>query len=457
MRTPVLLLSLGLTLGLLVSAPAQAQERESALDRYVKKPQPSYAWVQRKAEARPGGVSWVRFHLTSQEWRGINWKHRLNLIVPPPATGERARPGHAVLVITGGGREDQLLMVITPLAQRLGVPIAILHDVPNQPLFREETGRKLKEDALIAYTFKRFVETGDETWPALFPMVKSAMAAMDCLGEYSAKQGQSWPFARLNKFVTTGGSKRGWTTWLSAVADSRVIGIAPIVYDNLKVGEQIALHMKTFGRPSPSIHDYTDAGLLDYMPTPRGRQLMRMVDPWSYRERITVPKMAMIGTNDTYWPLESIHVYAHELPGDVYCHYVPGAGHGAGLSVLGAAAGFFDFVTKRTPDLPEVKMTILPGDRAASFRALRQPKRIERVRLWGSHVAGRDFTKSEWKRVEAPRAGQRWRASLPVAVDRREGRAAFIGELELKDSAGEVFTIHTPVQVWDLGRASASE
>ena len=44
-----------------------------------------------------------------------------------------------------------------------------------------------------------------------------------------------------------------------------------------------------------------------------------------------------------------------------------------------------------------------------------------------------------------------------MRFDRREGRAAFIGELELKDSAGEVFTIHTPVQVWDLGRASASE
>ncbi|MGE0709367.1 MAG: PhoPQ-activated protein PqaA family protein [Planctomycetota bacterium] len=458
---------LPLLCALLCVAPARAgdstQAAASPLDRYVKKPQPRYGWEVKSSETRPDGVRWVRLVLTSQEWQGLLWKHRLNLVVPPAATGARARPGHAVLFMTGTGGEGETLLVASTLALRIGAPVAVLHDIPNQPLFKEQTGKKLKEDALIAYTFVRYLETGDEEWPALFPMVRSCMAAMDALGEYSAQQVRAqqaqaapagskdaWAHGKLTKFVTTGGSKRGWTTWLSAVTDPRVVGVAPIVYDNLNVAEQMRLHYQTFGKPSPSIHDYTDAGLIDAMKTPRGRHLMDMVDPFTYRSRITVPKLALIGTNDTYWPLEAIHAYAHEMPGELRCHYVPNAGHGAGLSVIGALAGFFDEVSGRTAKLPDVKMVILPRAKA-TFEPLEGGARIQKVRLWGSHVVGREFTKSKWVRVDATRLTRGWEAPLPQDTVGDQGRSAYIGELEVLDSARETFTIHTPVQVWDLG------
>jgi PhoPQ-activated pathogenicity-related protein len=115
-----------------------------------------------------------------------------------------------------------------------------------------------------------------------------------------------------------------------------VIGIAPIVFDNLDYERQIALHFETWGKPSPSIHDYTDAGLLELLQTDRGRQLVQLVDPYSYADRLDLPKLALIGTNDTYWPLDSVNIYRGGLPGEFYCHYVPNAGHGAGLSVVSA-------------------------------------------------------------------------------------------------------------------------
>lgn len=443
-------LARALSLLVLCAAPAWAESASDALDEYIARPQPSYGWKVRATETI-GPVAVARLELTSQVWQGITWKHRLNLLIPKAAEGERARPEHALLVITGSGGERQHMQVASAVAAQLGVPVAILHDVPNQPLFREVTpnGKGLREDALIAYTFQKFAETGRADWPLLLPMARAAVAAMDALGEFSA-QAKPWEFGRLSKFVTCGGSKRGWTTWLSACVDPRVVGIAPIVYDNLNIPEQIALHFATWGHPSPSIHDYTERGLIPLLRSPRGQQLLRIVDPYAYRERLTVPKMAMIGTNDTYWPLEAIHLYRGGLPGELYCHYVPNTGHGVGPSIVQAIVGFFDAVTGRIPSLPRARLDVFP-QRGARIRLLSGAEQVEHVRLWASHVAGKDFTKSRWVRVEAERSEDGWRAALPDPCRADEGRVAFIGELEVDASNGAPFTVHTPVQVWELG------
>jgi len=440
-----------------VASPERDLSR--ALEAYVHRPQPSYGWKITGRQAQGGGVEAIEVELVSQEWRGRRWVHRLHVVVPPAATGERARPGHCLLAIAGSGDARQVVGLLSLAATRLGVPIAVLQDVPNQPLFREETerGRGLKEDALIAYTFSRFAETGDPEWLALLPMTRAAVAAMDALGELSAaeagRQRESpWAFGRLERFVTTGGSKRGWTTWLTGVVEpERVIGIAPIVFDNLNIAAQLDLHIQTWGHPSPSIHDYTDAGLMELVESERGRELLAVVDPYSYASRLDLPKLVLIGTNDTYWPLEAIHLYRGGLPGQLYQHYVPNAGHGAGLSAVEALVGFVDHVTDRIPALPELELQVAPGEGAVIRpRAAADGRRLRRVRLWGAHVEGRDFTQASWHVVDAARGEDGWRAPFPAACDRTRGNAAFIGEVELDDSGGGSFTIHTPVQVWQL-------
>jgi PhoPQ-activated pathogenicity-related protein len=104
---------------------------------------------------------------------------------------------------------------------------------PNQPLVLHHDGVPRKEDDFIAYTWDQFLKTGDETWPARLPMVKSAVRAMDCVQELLASdQGGRVP---IEKFVVAGGSKRGWTTWCTAAVDQRVAAIIPVVVDVVNV------------------------------------------------------------------------------------------------------------------------------------------------------------------------------------------------------------------------------
>jgi PhoPQ-activated pathogenicity-related protein len=64
--------------------------------------------------------------------------------------------------------------------------VAVLFDVPNQPLF----GGK-REDWLISHTFLEFLRTGDPRWPALVPMVESTVVSMNLIQDYATSSGDS--------------------------------------------------------------------------------------------------------------------------------------------------------------------------------------------------------------------------------------------------------------------------
>ena len=69
------------------------------------------------------------------------------------------------------------------LARQIKAPIAILYNIPNQPLL----GGK-KEDALIAETFVPGPGHEGYHWPLLFPMAKSVVKAMDALQAFSKEE-----------------------------------------------------------------------------------------------------------------------------------------------------------------------------------------------------------------------------------------------------------------------------
>ena len=119
------------------------------------------------------------------------------------------------------------------MAKATNSVVAELRMVPNQPLVLNSDGKPRSEDDLLAYGWVKFMDTGDPLWIPRLPMVKSAVRAMDTVTALLAsEQGGK---VDVKTFVVAGGSKRGWTTWLTGAVDKRVVAVVPIVIDVVNV------------------------------------------------------------------------------------------------------------------------------------------------------------------------------------------------------------------------------
>src|SRR5690606_23833858 len=154
-------------------------------------------------------------------------------------------------------------------------------------------------------------EDGDYTWPLLFPMVKSAVRAMDAVQEFAKAKRKT----AVNRFVVTGLSKRGWTTWLTSSQDARVEAFAPMVIDILNMPVNLVYQIETWKDYSPQIQDYVALGLVQDLESDRGKNLATMIDPYSYRQLLNKPKMLFMGTNDPYWVIDAVRHYIDDIPG----------------------------------------------------------------------------------------------------------------------------------------------
>ena len=281
---------------------------------YIARDEKCFGWSIKNKTATPLGTVY-EIELTSQCWQGINWEHQILVCVP---AGMKPRKT-MLLWNTGGKASTTSALFGMQLAAKSQSPVALLFGIPKQPLFDGK-----KEDALIAETFVRFLETKDSTWPLLFPMVKSLVKAMDALQAFTEKEFQQ----KVENFVVSGASKRGWTSWLTGAADKRVKAIAPLMIDTLNFQEQIPGQIKAFGTYSEQLADYTSRNLVPLPESKEGKTLWHWVDPYQYREKLTMPKMIINGANDPYWTLDALNNYWDGLKGDKYILYVPNAGHG---------------------------------------------------------------------------------------------------------------------------------
>ena len=389
-------------------AGVEAKATDELLN-YVDAPDDAFDWKLVNDDRKIFGVSIHHLKLTSQRWQGITWTHDLFVIEPPTIT----HPEHMILFITGGSNlkqpVDEDLSAGMTLATQSGARVAVLHQVPNQPLL---DGRS--EDDLITETWLRYLDSGDASWPLLFPMVKSVVKTMDAVQAFAAEK--QWQ--PIKGFVTTGASKRGWTSWLAPAADGRIIATAPMVIDMLNFSAQIKHQYAMWGAPSEQIHDYTSKGLIREDGTPRpGREanLWAMMDPYSYRDRVPVPKLLVVGANDPYWTTDAMNQYWDELPGEKSIFRAANAGHGLeGSRERGIAtiAAFFQRVVTATP-MPTLQWAFRPDVKAIAVEVTSDETPMKAM-VWVARSPTMDFRKSVWQLESLAQENAGWAGSVAI-------------------------------------------
>jgi len=318
-------------LALLAQPGQEASTRPSgqltALDRYVAAPDPSFAWKVVR-ESRAEGATSTLLEMTSQRWLTEQdverplWTHWITVVRPAKVTSDVG-----LLFISGGSSERPAPANppawLLDAARDTGTVTAELRLVPNQPVvFKDDATRKPRsEDDFIAYTWDKFLRTGDERWPARLPMTKSAVRAMDAVTEFAASpQGGG---NRVSRFVVSGASKRGWTAWATAAVDRRVVALVPAVIDMLNAEPSFVHHYRAYGGWSDAVNDYVQHGIMDWMGTPEFRKLMKIEEPYEYRDRLTMPKLLLNASGDQFFLPDSSQFYFDDLPGRRTCAMCP--------------------------------------------------------------------------------------------------------------------------------------
>jgi PhoPQ-activated pathogenicity-related protein len=420
----------------------------SPLSDYVYAPEPVYGYTLMETIDGPGYSAHVLL-MNALEWRTPQevdrtlWSHQVVIIVPDVVTATTG------LLLVNGGSDP--LDPVDPLVIELGAPIAVLtgsvlaavSQIPNQPLLFPDEAEPISEDALVAYSWDKAMDTGDASWAAYLPMTKASVRALDAVQDFLSARGRA-----VTDFVVTGFSKRGATAWLVAAVDPRVRAVAPGVFDILDMALQIERHYEAYGFYAPAITDYVHYDIVGRTRSPEGRFLTSIVDPLSYAKLLAMPKLVLVATGDQFFLPDSANHYVDRLPGETLVRQVPNTDHGftnAELQVFFDLLGWYQTVLQDVVR-PQIAWRF-EGDGTLVVTSDQPPLSAQ---LWqATNPDARDFRLEtfgpQWSSTPlAAKPDGSYRVQVPAPP---AGWTGYLVQLAYPGPSGTQQTYGTPVQV----------
>ncbi|TNF36755.1 MAG: PhoPQ-activated pathogenicity [Gammaproteobacteria bacterium] len=419
--TSLLLLWLGLIQINVHAEGLSLNTPETALKTYVEYNDGMFN-MQHIASIPASGYSVHLYRLTSQKWlteAEVNqpvWTHSVVIVIPNTVATTTG-----MLFVAGDDNDDPLpdasnevVQIVAQLALGSQSIVSAIFQAPNQPLLFNGETNPVKEDALVAYTWKKALDTGNYIWPAYLPMVKSVVKAMDGIQQVVPTLSNY----AINDFVLTGYSKRGATVYLTAAVDDRVRAMAPGVIDYLNMIPSMEHHYQSYGFFSSAIDDYVELGVTSRLRAPEFSELMKVVDPYSYKQQYTMEKLLLNSSGDQFFLPDSSRFYLDDLPGETLIRYAPNTDHSLSnsqtsvLDTLYSLLGWYQSILYGQPR-PDINWYVENGVLKASTNAL-----PALVKIWrANNPNARDFRKEtigeSWvPTVVIPNAGGNYEAAL---------------------------------------------
>ncbi|XP_077980688.1 autocrine proliferation repressor protein A-like [Glandiceps talaboti] len=309
------------------------------LDDYVNKPDAHYKYtiLTDRTVRVPNSYTVYVLNMTSQKWldesrvdRSI-WSHDLFVTIPDNLKIFDA----SFIYVTGGHNggvpsdplQDKDVLLSSMFAVGTGSIGACLRQIPNESIrfYEDPKNKSRSEDGIIAYTWRHYLDDPSQPEYILrLPMTKAVVRAMDTITDFGKKVS---PQTNIQKYMIAGGSKRGWTTWTTAAVDKRVFAAAPIVLDCLNFVKNLHHHYRSLGGWTFAFDDYYQEDITMEIDNPMTQQLFDIVDPYAYRDRLTMPKLVVTASGDEFFLPDDSHYYYDNMKGPTYLKITPNSEH----------------------------------------------------------------------------------------------------------------------------------
>eukprot|EP01132_Coremiostelium_polycephalum_P001297 gene1297-1639_t len=314
---------------LLVSLATIASSLSTPLENFVNRPDDNVGqFYIHKTIKDPRYTAYV-LNFTSLNWltpdesSNPKWWHWLVVCVPNIVLSD-----YGYLEVDGGVFTSEAR--VTPMIENICVQTnsvaAHLWQNPNQPTVFHKDGVPRVEDGLLAYTWDQFMNNRSKVeWIGQFPLTKAVVKAMDAVQSFVKSK---YYLYRVNHFVVSGASKRGWASWLAAAIDPRVKAVIPVVFPNVNLIQNTINHYRAYGGWSFAYGDYYIQGLMRFLNTPQFEWVAKEIDPIYFVDRLrTKPKYVVNAVGDEYFLPDSSSFFWPQLLGEKHLRIHPNAGH----------------------------------------------------------------------------------------------------------------------------------
>jgi len=142
-------------------------------------------------------------------------------------------------------------------------------------------------------------------------------------------------------------------------------------------------HYQAYGNWSFALDDYLKQGLMGYLNKPVFEEMAAIVDPYSYRDRLTMPKIVLCAAGDEFFLPDSAQFFIHDLPGETYLNIIPDAEHSlatAYIDVGDTITTFYQLILNKTPR-PIFTYDLQKGNDSASITVRVAPGQQVRLPL----------------------------------------------------------------------------